>query len=183
MEIITPRLKMMPFDEPKHYPDMQKLYSDPETMRHIPGGVRSPAAMKQELREKLIDPWFTKGLAPFAVVDRVTGQFVGRSGLYINVDRSPNPQLGYVIGPEHRGRGIASECAQYSLHYGFDIRQFPSIDAFARQANEVSCHILNKFMFLESEFISEDGFAYCKYSISIAQWQAIKDFHRLLVTV
>lgn len=104
-----PRLWLRPF-RVEDAPALAELYADPVTMRFI-GGVRTMAQVHEELEHTLAG-YEIHGFGPRAVIRREDDVFVGRCGLWLQeVDGVRELEIGYLVGPAHRGRGYASEAA------------------------------------------------------------------------
>jgi RimJ/RimL family protein N-acetyltransferase len=52
--------------------------------------------------------------------------------------------LGYRLLPQYWGCGYASEAAEASLRYGFEVLQLPVIHATVMRENRASCRVLEK---------------------------------------
>jgi len=65
--------------------------------------------------------WELRGTGQWALEEKATGQFVGRTGLH-HPERAdwPGVEVGWVLRPEHWGRGYATEAARRAVGYAFD---------------------------------------------------------------
>lgn len=64
--------------------------------------------------------WALRGYGQWVLTLKDSGEVIGRSGLY-NPEGWPGLEVGYVIAPEHQGRGYATEAARAALRYAVDV--------------------------------------------------------------
>ena len=64
--------------------------------------------------------WHMTGVAMFSVIEKSTGQWIGRLGPW-NPEGWPEPEVGWGIVREHWGKGYASEGAAAAMDYAFDV--------------------------------------------------------------
>ena len=166
--IETKRLYLRPFI-PQDLAQLHEFYGDEKVMRYIGKGPRTKEETQQELNRFIAD-WQKHNLSPFAAIHKQTGKLIGRSGLYLN-QRSPYPQLGYVLHRDYWHQGFATEVAKASLNYGFNTRNFPHIHGFVMLENNVSHHILEKLgMWLETDRFKYNDRLYARYGISLESY-------------
>ncbi len=94
--------------------------------------------------------WETYGFGRLAVVDKVTGNLVGRAG----VMRRPawtatacKDEIGWAIEPSRWGEGIATEAASEALRDVFERVRLPSVIGFAQPENSGSLRVMAKLGF------------------------------------
>jgi len=95
-------------------PAAASLLRDPEVMGWLGGVVDDPLPVVRQW----IDDWSTYPSGKF-IVERLDGAFVGRVGLnYFDRETwtkstagDAQPELGWVVAPEHWGQGYATEAA------------------------------------------------------------------------
>ena len=64
--------------------------------------------------------WTMTGIAMFSVIEKSSGQWVGRLGPWYP-EGWPEPEVGWGIAREHWGKGYASEGAAAAMDYAFDV--------------------------------------------------------------
>jgi RimJ/RimL family protein N-acetyltransferase len=64
--------------------------------------------------------WSMTGVAMFSVIEKSTGQWVGRLGPW-HPEGWPDDEVGWGIAREHWGKGYASEGAAAAMDYAFDV--------------------------------------------------------------
>ena len=86
----------------------------------------------------------------WAVVEKESGRMIGTCG-FTRFDFPHNAgEIGYVLGPEHHGRGYGTEAAYRVLCFGFERLGLHRIEAKFMQGNDASLHVMEKLgMMLE----------------------------------
>jgi RimJ/RimL family protein N-acetyltransferase len=66
--------------------------------------------------------WELRRTGQWALEEKATGAFVGRAGLH-HPERPdwPGVEVGWVLHPDHWGRGYATEAATRAVKYAFDV--------------------------------------------------------------
>jgi ribosomal-protein-alanine N-acetyltransferase len=78
--ITTPRLLLRPF-RPTDSADIHRLlYSDPDVMRFIPGGVRPPESADRSMTY-FLNHWHEHSYGAWAVIHRADNAFIAQGGL------------------------------------------------------------------------------------------------------
>ncbi len=100
------------------FPRWAELMADPEAARYI-GGVQPRATVWRGLMT-MAGAWALTGVSMFSVLDRDTGQWLGRIGPW-QPEGWPGPEVGWGLHPDAQGRGYALEAAVATIDYAFDI--------------------------------------------------------------
>ena len=87
--------------------------------------------------------WALRGYGQWVVTLRETGEAIGRSGLYYP-ESWPALEVGYVIAPEHQGRGYATEAAGAALRYAREVLNAERVCSLVRPANMASRRVTEK---------------------------------------
>jgi RimJ/RimL family protein N-acetyltransferase len=95
---------------------MVALHDDPLVARYI--GVRDYAWYEARIRASA-EEWAQRGHGLTAVVARGDGRFLGRTG-FKYWPQFDETELGWVLRPEARGQGFATEAAGAVLRWGFE---------------------------------------------------------------
>ena len=85
-------------------------------------------------------------MGPWAAIDRITGSWIGKLGLMYQEDW-PGPdkfEVDYELDPVCWGRGLATECTQAALRYGFVERSLPRIIGPTVPENVASRRVMEK---------------------------------------
>lgn len=140
---------------------MAAINADPEVIRWIGDGTviddeatAAGTARSEQHRE-------THGFGLFAVEIRATGQLAGFTGLntpYSLPEVSPAVEIGWRLGRQYWGQGIATEAAQAALDFGFTDRGLDKIVGIHQLGNDASGRIMQKLgMRLDREITDSRG--------------------------
>jgi RimJ/RimL family protein N-acetyltransferase len=98
-----------------------EMCAEEDTMRFI-GGVCSRDAAWRQLAT-MAGAWSVLGFAMFSVIDKKTGEWLGRIGPWRPGGKEggwPGNEVGWGVKRAARGRGVAYEAAVASIDYAFD---------------------------------------------------------------
>lgn len=91
--------------------------ADEEAARHIGGVQARPVAWRSFA--SVIGAWHLQGFAFFSVIEKTTGQWVGRVGPW-QPEGWPGTEVGWSIAREHWGKGYAPEAAYAATGWAFE---------------------------------------------------------------
>lgn len=153
----TPRLTLRRWREEDVAP-MAAVNADPEVMRWIrDGSVRDERQTRDGIAAWEHD-WETDGFGLFALEIRATGRLAGFTGLAVPrflPEVLPAVEIGWRLGRDHWGQGLATESAQAVAAFGFEDRGLERIVSIAQVGNAASERIMVKLgMRLERETVS-----------------------------
>jgi RimJ/RimL family protein N-acetyltransferase len=114
--LVTERLILRPPVAEDFDPSAQ-LMADETTARYI-GGVQ-PRAVVWRSFMSVAGSWAINGYSFFTVVDRATGQWVGRVGPW-HPEGWPGTEVGWTLGADFHGKGYATEAATAAIDWVFD---------------------------------------------------------------
>lgn len=117
-EIVTPRLRLRSH-RCDDFDAMQAIWGDEQAMRFILGRASTP----QETWARLLryaGHWQIMGFGYWAIEDLATGTYLGELGFAdfrraIEPPLGAVPEAGWIVSPEHQGRGIATEALAGAL--------------------------------------------------------------------
>ncbi|MBK8698566.1 MAG: GNAT family N-acetyltransferase [Saprospiraceae bacterium] len=155
-------------------PDFYELDSDPLVHRYLGNKPVDSIEVCKAVIQNLQRQYREIGFGRWAVIDKMTGEFVGWCGLKyernIRKDR-PYNDIGYRLKSKHWGKGIASETASACLKYGFEQLKMEEICAAAHIENTASQHVLIKIGLTWVESFEFDGQTCHWFTLSRADWQ------------
>jgi RimJ/RimL family protein N-acetyltransferase len=93
------------------------LMADEATARFI-GGVQ-PRAVAWRGFLSVAGAWSMQGFSFFTVVEKATGQWVGRVGPW-HPEGWPGTEVGWSLGAGFQGKGYATEAATAAIDWAFD---------------------------------------------------------------
>lgn len=116
--IETERLRLAALSE-RHFELYAAMLADPSSTRFVGDGQPLDRMNAWRSMAMLIGHWALRGYGMWAVELRETGEFIGRIGL-MNPIGWPDLEVGWMLRPEFRHRGFATEGAQASLDFAFN---------------------------------------------------------------
>ena len=131
--------------------DLFEMDSDPEVHLYI---ENKPVKSIDEIHKYITllkKQYKENGIARWAVIDKLTNECVGWSGLkYFNQPLNNNHnfyELGYRFKKKHWGKGFATESSKAILDYGFKKLNMDTIYAITDSENKNSKKVLTKLGF------------------------------------
>jgi RimJ/RimL family protein N-acetyltransferase len=99
--------------------DAWAAFLDDEIATRYIGG-RQPRPVAWRTFMSMCGCWSMTGIAMFSVIEKATGQWVGRLGPWFP-EGWPAREVGWGIAREHWGKGYASEGSAAAMDYAFDM--------------------------------------------------------------
>lgn len=128
---------------PDDAPWIERLHGDARVMAHV-GGVQPPERARQIMQERMLDYYAQHpGLGIWATLERGTGEVTGVH-LLNHIRGEALIQVGYLLFPEHWGRGYATEMCGALLRYGFTELALPRIHEITTLPHAASQRVLLK---------------------------------------
>lgn len=129
--------------------DLLRFHSDPEVVRYVPWPVRDRAATQIALQAKkdkgiLTEPgqWLVLAIE---LADSAT--VIGEVLLKWSSDEHRQGELGFALGRDFHGQGLAAEAANAMLRLGFDDLALHRIIAVCIEENTASARLLQRLGF------------------------------------
>jgi RimJ/RimL family protein N-acetyltransferase len=135
----TERLRFRPLDM-GDVDELVALHEDPLVARFI--GSRDRAWMVSFIR-MVEEEWAERGRGRVAVVERESGRFLGRGGLK-HWPQFDETEVSWVLRPEARGRGYATEAGRAALAWGFERFELPYMMAMIQPENTASIPVAER---------------------------------------
>jgi RimJ/RimL family protein N-acetyltransferase len=120
--------------------ELVALHDHPEVARFIKRLERPAAEERLRLAER---EWLERGHGMFAVLDRVTGRFLGRAGLKY-WDQFDETEVGWALRRDAWGHGYATEAARACVEWGFASLELPYLTAMIHPQNEASIRLAHR---------------------------------------
>ncbi len=145
-EIETPRLRLRRWraEDADAY---ARISADPEVRRYVSPGAPLSRSQARRAIEALERHWDERGFGHWAAEDKATGRLAGRVGLLHHPDWPEEPagvEVGWIVDPAFRGRGLATEGARASLRFGFERAGLEHIISIAEPENQASLRVMEK---------------------------------------
>jgi len=133
------------------------IHQDPEViaLKHVtltapPGGIEVGARNV----DRMLRHWSRRGYGQWAVVERATARVIGCVG-FLQLDDSPDIELGWIIHRSRWGNGFATEAARAALDWAWSASTIDHVKSFIGPDNLASIRVATKIgERLEGEGIS-----------------------------
>jgi ribosomal-protein-alanine N-acetyltransferase len=131
------------------------MEQDPDVRRYVGGAPRTREVAEERFWNRAMQRVDDR-LAMWACVLKANGDYIGRCGLYANVQgevRIPREAvLGYYLRRDFWGKGLATEAARAFVRFGFEELKLNRIVSTVQEGNESSLHILKKLGFVVTDY-------------------------------
>jgi RimJ/RimL family protein N-acetyltransferase len=161
----TERLRLRPV-EAGDVEELVRLHDDPLVAQYM--GVRDRdwyewrvGASKEE--------WSERGHGFVVILDAASGRFLGRTGLKYWPEFGET-ELGWVLPPQARGQGFATEAAGAVLDWGLEEFDLPYVTAMVRPDNAASIAVAERLGMAPLRSDELQGDAVVVYSIDRGAW-------------
>lgn len=146
----TPRLTLRQLTE-ADAPLIFALNSDPVVLKYLHEPLLENEEHAAQIIRDIILPQYQHKLGRWAIHLKENNEFIGWCGLKYRPELD-EIDLGYRLIQKARGKGYATEAAQYSLAHGFNILNLKMITGRAHIENIASIKVLEK---IGMDFIGE----------------------------
>ena len=157
--IETDRLVLRPL-EPGDFDTLYAYQSREDVTRFLYWGPRTEDRVRAALEEKIAHTAIDAegDFIVLAVVAKDTGAMVGDVNLvFVSADHLQG-EIGYIVHPDHQGRGFATEAARVMLRIGFEDLGLHRIVGRAEARNTGSARVLKKLGMREEAHLVENEF-------------------------
>jgi RimJ/RimL family protein N-acetyltransferase len=120
-----------------------RICGDPETMRYIGDGSTMPPDRAWHALAHLLGHWELRGYGMWAVVDRATGDLLGRTGFY-HPEGWPGIELGWLIDRSRWGEGLATEAAELAASWAWQELDCDGLVHLILPGNDASVRVAEK---------------------------------------
>jgi len=141
------------------FDDLCEILQDPEVMYAYQRAHTDQLAFSDievhNWLDKQLDRYKQYGFGLWAVVDKITGDFIGQVGLTIqNVEGKEELEIGYLFKKKFWHKGYATETAVACREYAFNSLNKDRVVCIIRDKNFASQRVAERIgMKLESQFI------------------------------
>jgi len=160
--LITERLRLTALSE-KHFEPYSTMLADEGTTRFIGDGQPLDHMNAWRSMAMLLGHWVLRGYGMWALELKDTGEFIGRVGLH-NPDGWPDLEVGWMLRPEFRRFGYASEAAHAALSYAFQRLGAERVISLIRAENTASERVARRLGGRQSTTIDFLGSATLVYT-------------------
>ena len=140
--ICTDRLRLTALTE-RHFNDYAAMLADPESTQWIGDGQPLDRTSAWRSLAMLLGHWQLRGCGMWALELRATGEFVGRCGLMCP-EGWPDLELGWMLRPEHRHQGYATEAGAAVLEFAWRHLRAQRVISLVGIGNEASDRVAGR---------------------------------------
>lgn len=168
-EVVTERLVLRGLEQ-SDLDAYAAICADPEVRRYLGDGrpLERPAVWREIAI--FLGHWDLRGFGQWAVVERETGQLLGRAGLW-QPEGWPGLEVGWVLGRSHWGRGFATEAARASLNHAFAGLGAHHVISIIRPDNERSIRVAERLGEQYERRVELSRMVHHVYGIDRARWE------------
>ena len=175
----TERLVLRPF-EFEDFDALLAMYSSPDVVTYLYHGPRGA----DEVRRLLDDKIGSTSIADegdkicLAVTLAATGEVIGDVVLMWLSAAHRQGEIGYVVHPDHQGKGYATEATAVLLDLAFGDERFHRIVGRAEGRNAASARVLEhhgmrrEALLVENEWVKDEWQSELVYAILGREWRA-----------
>lgn len=135
-EIETERLRLCALDN-RHFEAYAAMLADAGSTRFVGDGQPLDRMNAWRSMAMLLGHWHLRGYGMWAVERKDDGRFIGRVGLH-NPEGWPDIELGWMLVPDERHKGQATEAARAALDFAFKRLRVPRAISLIRAENSAS---------------------------------------------
>lgn len=159
--VSTARLSLRQFT-PDDTDDLFQILSVPGVLQYFPQPDPPERQRVERLISGQIKHWGDHGYGWWAVERSADGKLLGWSGLQY-LPETDEVEIGFLLGKPYWGNGLATECGQAGLEFGFDTLGLEEIVGIVHPDNLSSQRVLEKIglKFVDrAEYFGMDCFRY-----------------------
>ncbi len=138
----SPRLRLTALTE-QHFEAYAAMLEDPQSTRFIGDGQALDRVNAWRSMAMLLGHWVLRGYGMWALERLDNGAFVGRAGL-LKPEGWPDVELGWMIAPEARNQGYASEAATAVLNFAWQTLELNRVVSLIRPEDAASEHLARR---------------------------------------
>ena len=178
--LLTERLLLRPFRD-TDLDAFHAIQSRPDVVRYLYWEPRTRAEAKEMLDRRTLQVAVEKqgdGLHLAAEL-RDTGELVGHFSLFYSSEQHRQGEVGFVVHPEHHGRGYGVEGARVMLRLGFEELGLHRILGRCDARNAASARLMERLgmrreaHFLENEYVKGEWTDELDYAMLDREWAAL----------
>ena len=141
--------------------DVQEVFelrSNPEAMKYIPRPLlKNHEDALEHIR--MIDEKIEENIGiNWGIRLKGNPKLLGIIGFYRMQPENYRSEIGYILSPDHHGKGIVSEAVNRLIEFGFEDLKLHSIEAIIDPENYASEKVLQKCGFVKEAHLKESDF-------------------------
>ncbi|GGP64714.1 GNAT family N-acetyltransferase [Saccharothrix coeruleofusca] len=156
--IRTERLLLRPFT-PADHAALHSWQSRPDVVRYLYGGPRTHEQTAESLALKCSVTWPSEEGQHLALALQRGDEVIGETVLKWHSREHRQGEIGYILHPDHHGRGYATEASRAMLRLAFENLGLHRVTASCDARNEASWRVMERLgMRREAHFRHNEWF-------------------------
>jgi ribosomal-protein-alanine N-acetyltransferase len=155
-------------------PALFVMRSDDRVMRHIPRPMATSITEAARLISAMDEVRAANDGITWGIVPAEGGDLIGTIGFYRWKKEHFRAEVGYLLHPDHWGKGLAGEALDAVVEHGFRVFGLHSIEAVTAPANTASNALLARHDFVQEAHFREDHFWNGRFLDSLV-WSRLSD--------
>lgn len=157
-EIATGRLLLSRIQN-KHSAELLELRSSEKVMQYIDKErtktIGEIAALIKRIDDAIIN---NDGINWCISLKEDPDKLIGSIGFWRIIKENYRAEVGYMMHPDHWGKGLVKEALQAVIDFGFTEMKLHSVEAHINPGNAASAGLLEKTGFVREAYFKEDYF-------------------------
>ncbi len=174
----TERLRLR-HPRPEDVDALLAVFSDERTMRYWGGEPIEDLDDARRYRQGIDDGFAARHLFQWAITEQGADRLIGTVTLYRWDRVNRRAEIGFILAPDHWGRGIASEAVGAVLAFGFAEMDLHRVEADVDPDNERSRRLVERFGFRDEGMLRERWFLRGRWADSVIYGLLRRDFRHV----
>jgi RimJ/RimL family protein N-acetyltransferase len=178
LPIVTERLRLRAF-RPGDFDAVFAMQSRPDVARFLYWEARTEAEVREALAMKVASTAIRdEEDVLFLAAELTTGELVGDIVLAWTSRRDLAGEIGFIVHPDHQGRGYATEATREMLRLAFEELRLHRVYGRVEARNVASARVLEKLgmrreaHLVENEFVKNEWSSELVYAMLAREWDA-----------
>ena len=140
----------------------ERVLAEKDVLRYFPNSTPPSRSTVEKMVVEQLMHWQKYGYGWWAVEPRTEGKFIGWCGLQY-LRETNEIEVAYLLSRAYWGKGLATEAAQASLSYGFEVLELESIVGIVHREHKASQRVLEKAgmcLVEQAQYFGMDCFRY-----------------------
>lgn len=167
----TPQLILRPL-ETSDAPSLHRIYPMEGVLSYFPSTVPPPLEKVERWIAGQEKHWQEHGYGNWGIVPHGATEIIGWAGLQF-LPELDETEVGFLLSPEHWGRGYATEAALAALRFGFERTRLNHIIALVHPENRASQRVIQKYGMDYLEIIPLWGIHLMRNNISVEKYHHV----------
>jgi [ribosomal protein S5]-alanine N-acetyltransferase len=151
--------------EPGDLAAARPIFTDPDVMRYINGGVPRSDDQIRESISRQQNHLRQRGFCLWKLLLKPDARAIGDCGLQpLQLDGADEVEIGWRLAKNQWGRGLATEAARVALRHAVEYARLKRVIAIAVPENRASLRIMEKLGMTFERCSSKDGFKIVVYA-------------------